>query len=126
MDLGFAEDARAILDARFAVRERGIAGSRKVIRASANGIRALHRGEWEAAAGLVAPEFQITDESQALDKALRFWGQPTLSEPTRDALIEFCDGVAAATPGLAHSEFRAQRQNALRMLIATSPDLQTC
>lgn len=53
MDLGFAEDARAILDARFAVRERGIAGSRKVIRASANGIRALHRGEWEAAASLV-------------------------------------------------------------------------
>ncbi|HEX6146474.1 MAG TPA: haloacid dehalogenase [Acidimicrobiia bacterium] len=53
MDLGFAEDARAILDARFAVRERGIAGARKVIRSSANGIRALHRGEWETAAGLV-------------------------------------------------------------------------
>ena len=49
MDLGFADDARAILDARFAVREKGIAGSRKVIRSSANGIRALHRGEWEAA-----------------------------------------------------------------------------
>ena len=53
MDLGFADDARAILDARFAVREKGIAGSRKVIRSSANGIRALHRGEWESAAGLI-------------------------------------------------------------------------
>jgi translin len=53
MDLGFAEDARAILDARFAVREKGIAGSRKVIRSSANGIRALHRGEWDSAAGLI-------------------------------------------------------------------------
>ena len=53
MDLGFAEDARAILDARFAVRESGIAGSRKVIRASANAIRALHRGEWEAATVLI-------------------------------------------------------------------------
>ena len=67
MDLGFAEDARSILDARFAVREKGIAGSRKVIRASANGIRALHRGEWEAAAGLVDEaeiEFQqLIDES---------------------------------------------------------------
>jgi translin len=53
MDLGFADDARAILDARFAVREKGIAGSRRVIRSSANGIRALHRGEWESAAGLI-------------------------------------------------------------------------
>jgi translin len=53
MDLGFAEDARAILDARFAVREKGITGSRKVIRSSANGIRALHRGEWDSAAGLI-------------------------------------------------------------------------
>jgi translin len=53
MDLGFADDARAILDARFALREKGIAGSRKVIRSSANGIRALHRGEWEPAADLI-------------------------------------------------------------------------
>jgi hypothetical protein len=72
-------------------------------------------------------EYDVDETSaEALDRALRFWGQPTLSEPTRNALIEFCDGVAAATPGWAHSEFRAQRQNALRMLIATSPDLQTC
>jgi translin len=49
MDLGFAGDARSILDARFEAREKGIAGSRKVIRSSANAIRALHRGEWEAA-----------------------------------------------------------------------------
>jgi translin len=53
MDLGFGDDARAILDARFAAREKGIAGSRKVIRSSANGIRALHRGEWDAAGGLI-------------------------------------------------------------------------
>ena len=54
MDLDFADDARSILDARFAARERGITGSRKVIRSSANGIRALHRGEWEAASSLLA------------------------------------------------------------------------
>jgi translin len=54
MDLDFADDARSILDARFAARERGITGSRKVIRASANGIRALHRGEWAGAATLIA------------------------------------------------------------------------
>jgi translin len=48
------DDARTVLDARFAARERGIGGSRKVIRSSANGIRALHRGEWESAANLIA------------------------------------------------------------------------
>ena len=54
MDLDFADDARAVLDARFAAREKGITGSRKVIRSSANGIRALHRGEWDQAAGLIS------------------------------------------------------------------------
>ena len=54
MDLEFADDARAILDARFAAREQGITGSRKVIRSSANGIRALHRGEWDHATGLIS------------------------------------------------------------------------
>jgi translin len=49
----FADDARTLLDARFAAREKGITGSRRVIRSSANGIRALHRGEWEAASGLI-------------------------------------------------------------------------
>ena len=50
----FADDARVVLDARFAAREKGIAGSRKVIRSSANGIRALHRGEWDQAAVLIS------------------------------------------------------------------------
>jgi len=50
----FVGDARLILDARFQAREKGITGSRRVIRSSANGIRALHRGEWEKAEGLVA------------------------------------------------------------------------
>ena len=49
----FADDARVVLDARFAAREKGISGSRKVIRSSANGIRALHRGEWDQASGLI-------------------------------------------------------------------------
>jgi uncharacterized protein (DUF1800 family) len=63
---------------------------------------------------------------QALAKALRFWGEPTLSQSTRDALLDFCDQVVLAAPPWAQSEHRAQRQNALRMLIATAPDHQTC
>jgi len=53
---------RSVLDARFAAREKGITGSRKVIRASANGIRALHRGEWDKAAGLIEEAGALLDE----------------------------------------------------------------
>ena len=48
------DQVRSILDARFAAREKGITGSRKVIRASANGIRALHRRDWDKAADLIS------------------------------------------------------------------------
>ncbi len=47
------EAARLELDAKFAVRELGIANSRKVIRASANAIRAMHRGETDLAGELI-------------------------------------------------------------------------
>jgi translin len=53
---------RSILDARFSAREKAITGSRKVIRASANGIRALHRGEWDKAAGLIGEAGDLLDE----------------------------------------------------------------
>lgn len=54
MNSGLTDHARSVLDARFAAREQGLAGSRRVIRSSANGIRALHRGEWEKAAELIS------------------------------------------------------------------------
>ena len=47
-------DIRAILDARYQAREVAIADSRKVIRSSANAIRALHRGDDETADNLIA------------------------------------------------------------------------
>lgn len=46
-------EARQILDARFQAREKAIGESRKVIRASANAIRALHRSDFEAASRLI-------------------------------------------------------------------------
>jgi translin len=49
-----ADEVRSILDTRFTARERAITESRKAIRASANGIRALHRSEWEEAETLIA------------------------------------------------------------------------
>lgn len=49
-----ADEVRSILDARFAAREKAITESRKVIRAAANGIRALHRSEWDDADKLIS------------------------------------------------------------------------
>lgn len=49
-----AAEARPILDDRFAARERGITGSRNVIRACANAIRSLHRGETAEAGALIS------------------------------------------------------------------------
>lgn len=62
MNLDSINQIRSILDARFAAREKGITGSRRVIRASANGIRALHRGEWDQAAELIAKAGSELDE----------------------------------------------------------------
>jgi len=53
MQFDFADDARSILDQRFVSREKGFSGSRQVIRASANAIRALHRNEWDEAGRLI-------------------------------------------------------------------------
>jgi len=52
--LGEIEDrSRSLLDLRYERRERALASSRRVIRASANAIRHLHRGENDAAAALL-------------------------------------------------------------------------
>lgn len=51
---GIGEAARSVLDDRFAGREEAIHQSRKVVRAAANAIRHLHRGQVEEARRLVA------------------------------------------------------------------------
>jgi translin len=53
------DEVRSILDARFAAREKAIGDSRRVIRAAANGIRALHRSEWDEAESLISESGQI-------------------------------------------------------------------
>ena len=50
------------------------------------------------------------------------WGDPHLTSATVASLAEFAASFPADTPGWV----RAQRQNALRQLIAASPDYQTC
>ncbi len=90
-------------------------------------------GRWSAAA-------QSTERSQADDrhydagetageavaKALRFWGAPTLSKRTHAELMRFAKGVERiAKDDWQQEAYRALRQNALRVLIASSPDFQT-
>lgn len=54
MKIDSVDEIRSLLDDRFAAREKAITGSRRVIRSSANGIRALHRGEWSEAEDLIS------------------------------------------------------------------------
>ena len=60
---------------------------------------------------------------EAVAKARAFWLDPALTDETVASLREF---AAGAIPANANASLRAQRQNALRQLIAASPDYQTC
>jgi uncharacterized protein (DUF1800 family) len=93
------------------------------------------RGRWIAANQIAGDDAVDTDAkyderegpNAAVRRALRFWGEPSISAQTRKALVRYASAVQeGATADWQQSAYRALRQNALRMLIATSPDLQTC
>ncbi len=63
----------------------------------------------------------------ALENALKFWNEPELSAPTRRVLLSFAKH-AIASAGKAdwkQVQYPVLVENALRQLIAVSPDLQT-
>jgi len=65
MDLSrISDDVRQRMDRRIAARERALPASRRSIRASANAIRAIHRGEADAAAGLIDESREHLREAQ--------------------------------------------------------------
>jgi hypothetical protein len=63
---------------------------------------------------------------QALQTALRFWGSPALSDATTQRLLQYGRDVESS---IAHRwqqvSYRILRQNALRALIASAPDMHT-
>jgi uncharacterized protein (DUF1800 family) len=64
---------------------------------------------------------------EALDAALAHWGDPELSGQTRDHLLAFGRRAGQAiTADWEQVTYRVLRQNALRALIPTTPDWQTC
>jgi len=92
------------------------------------------RARWQVAArvlrGREADPSKPYDETEqpgtAVDRALAFWGSPTVSAATRARLDAFSQNVAAAVDKpWKRKGYYASRQNALRLLVATSPDLQT-
>jgi uncharacterized protein (DUF1800 family) len=72
------------------------------------------------------PSLKQQGPAAAVKAALRFWGDPALTPRTRRELVGFAQRAAhAATEPWQQESYAILRQNALRMLIATSPDLQT-
>jgi uncharacterized protein (DUF1800 family) len=65
--------------------------------------------------------------STAVDSAIAYWGNPTLSKQTRDSLLAFSRKAQhGITADWEQVTFRILRQNALRALIPTTPEWQTC
>jgi hypothetical protein len=60
---------------------------------------------------------------QAVAAVRAFWGGPSLSSACVDELTAFAGRAVAA--GVTTPRLHAQRQNALRQLLAASPDYQT-
>jgi uncharacterized protein (DUF1800 family) len=95
---------------------------------------ATFRGRWWVANYAIRP-YSLTDtqaaslpaEPQALvDGAIAFWGSPTLRPETRTALLAFATkALGDADSKWKRTSYRFLTANALRQLVAVSPDLQT-
>jgi uncharacterized protein (DUF1800 family) len=93
-----------------------------------------YKGRWESVARLLqdehvaaSPGYDPTESPElAVGRALRFWADPAISAPTRRQLLEYAQTVAGSTSGQSASLRRALRQNGLRALVASAPDLQAC
>ena len=90
------------------------------------------RGRWFTAVEAVRDHELKTDQpyepdapADAVQRAINFWGSPAISSATRLGLVAFAERVdrGATTPNQ-RKVFPILRQNALRVLVATSPDYQ--
>ena len=94
------------------------------------------RGRWIAAnyaarkyaldPGAASGKFPM-DAQDLLSRALDFWGDPGLKKDTRAALLGFAStALADADQNWKKAQYPVLVLNALRMLVAVSPDYQTC
>jgi hypothetical protein len=95
------------------------------------------RGRWQIANeallgrsvnGTAADAYDDKETPEAaLAAAQAFWSGPPLTGETSDSLLAFARTcLPALMADWEQHVYRALRQNALRQLIAASPDLQTC
>jgi len=67
------------------------------------------------------------DATELLSRALDFWGDPGLKKDTRSALLGFANlALADANQAWKKAQYPVLVLNALRVLVAVSPDYQTC
>jgi uncharacterized protein (DUF1800 family) len=95
---------------------------------------ATWRGRWWTAQNVLRPyaldpgkASQPYDPAALLDGALGFWNHPALSSHTRAALLRFAQQALAdaGKESWKRRQYPVMTQNALRQLIAVSPDFQT-
>jgi uncharacterized protein (DUF1800 family) len=72
------------------------------------------------------PEYNATeDPTTALESAFAYWAHPQLSAESEQCIAAFAQScLQEPLAKWERSPYRAMRQNALRILIATSPDMQ--
>jgi len=91
------------------------------------------RGRWVAANYAIGPAQldpaaggEPFDAAQLVGRALAFWGNPSVSQATRGALVAFAEAALAdANQSWKRTQYPVLAQNALRQLVAVAPDLQT-
>ncbi|MEA2421622.1 MAG: hypothetical protein QOF55_721 [Thermoleophilaceae bacterium] len=85
-------------------------------------------GSWSGTVDPWKTAYSKTEDADtALARAIDFMNNPTLTADSRDSLAAFAGGCLPATmASWEQGPNRAMRQNALRQLIATAPDYQTC
>jgi uncharacterized protein (DUF1800 family) len=95
---------------------------------------ATWRGRWWIAQYVLRPyaldpskDEQPYDAAALVENALVFWHRPALARPTQQALRAFADDALADARSAAwkRKQYAVMAQNALRHLIAVSPDFQT-
>jgi hypothetical protein len=94
---------------------------------------ATWRGRWWIAQQVLAPftldpakAAQPYDAGALVDNALAFWNHPPLTDATRSALLSFAKASLGDAAGTSwkRKQYPVLAQNALRHLIAVSPELQ--
>ncbi|HEX2505919.1 MAG TPA: DUF1800 domain-containing protein [Gaiellaceae bacterium] len=97
---------------------------------------ATFRGRWWLANYVLEPFTKDPQDDRSseplhagklVDRAVAFWGSPTITGRTRDALTAFARRALATAEATWEKEtYPVLIQNALRQLVVVSPDYQTC